>query len=45
MHCIDVTSEGGVRNAGLPINVLQDYLKLFEQGDSSLQERKEILIK
>ncbi|TCP21491.1 DNA-binding transcriptional MerR regulator [Scopulibacillus darangshiensis] len=33
-----------MRNAGLSIEVLQNYLKLFEQGDSSLQERKEILI-
>lgn len=33
-----------MRNAGLSIEVLQSYLKLFEQGDATLQERKEILI-
>lgn len=33
-----------MRNAGLPIEVLKEYLHLFEQGDSTLQPRKDILI-
>lgn len=33
-----------MRQAGLPIEVLKEYLQLFEQGDSTLQDRKEILI-
>lgn len=33
-----------MRNAGLSIEVLQNYLKLFGQGDATIQEREEILI-
>lgn len=33
-----------MRSAGLPIEVLVDYIKLFEQGDMTLRERKELLL-
>lgn len=33
-----------MRGAGLPIEVLVDYIKLFEQGDTTLRERKELLL-
>ena len=34
-----------MRNAGLPIEVLIEYFKLVEQGDDTIQDRKNILIK
>lgn len=33
-----------MRGAGLPIDVLVKYIELFYQGDSTLNERKQILI-
>ncbi|PWH12330.1 MAG: MerR family transcriptional regulator [Anaerolineae bacterium] len=33
-----------MRSAGLPIEVLIDYMQLIEQGDSTIETRKEILI-
>lgn len=33
-----------MRRAGLPIEVLVDYIKLFEQGDTTLRERKKLLL-
>lgn len=33
-----------MRGAGLPIKVLVDYIKLFEQGDTTLRDRKELLL-
>ncbi len=33
-----------MRNAGLPIEVLIEYVNLFQQGDSTLEARKELLI-
>lgn len=33
-----------MRGAGLPIEVLIEYVGLFEQGDSTIETRKEILI-
>jgi DNA-binding transcriptional MerR regulator len=33
-----------MRNAGLPIEVLIDYVKLFQQGDKTIEARKELLI-
>jgi DNA-binding transcriptional MerR regulator len=33
-----------MRSAGLPIEVLIEYIALVEQGDQTLQPRKEILI-
>ncbi len=33
-----------MRGAGLPIEVLKKYIKLFYEGDSTLTERKQILI-
>ncbi|MBE7555694.1 MAG: MerR family transcriptional regulator [Anaerolineales bacterium] len=32
-----------MRNAGLPIEVLLEYFKLSEQGDQTIEARKEIL--
>lgn len=32
-----------MRNAGLPIEVLIDYVTLFQQGDETIEARKEIL--
>ena len=34
-----------MRNAGLPIEVLIKYLDLFQQGDNTHNERKELLVK
>lgn len=34
-----------MRNAGLPIEVLTEYLELFQKGDSTFYDRKELLIK
>lgn len=34
-----------MRSAGMEINLLKQYLKLFEGGDKTLNERREILIK
>lgn len=34
-----------MRGAGLPIDVLIEYVKLFQQGDSTAEERKNILIR
>jgi Predicted transcriptional regulators len=33
-----------LRNAGLPIEVLIDYVGLFQQGDETTKARKELLI-
>ncbi|MCS6994843.1 MAG: MerR family DNA-binding protein, partial [Anaerolineales bacterium] len=33
-----------MRSAGLPIEVLIDYMQLIEQGDSTIEARKEILV-
>lgn len=32
-----------MRSAGLPVEVLIDYMQLIEQGDSTIEARKEIL--
>jgi len=33
-----------MRGAGLPIEVLIEYVNLFQQGDETINERKEILL-
>jgi Predicted transcriptional regulators len=33
-----------MRNAGLPIEVLIEYVTLFQQGDETIEVRKELLI-
>ncbi|MBP2655558.1 MAG: putative transcriptional regulator [Firmicutes bacterium] len=33
-----------MRNAGLPIEVLIEYVSLFQQGDATIEVRKELLI-
>ncbi|OYD07134.1 MerR family transcriptional regulator [Paludifilum halophilum] len=33
-----------MRSAGLPIDVLIEYVRLFQQGDETMEARKEILI-
>ena len=33
-----------MRGAGLPVEVLIEYMALFQQGDSTIEARKEILI-
>lgn len=33
-----------MRNAGLPIEVLIDYVDLVQRGDSTIEDRKEILV-
>ena len=33
-----------MRNAGLPIEVLIEYVELFQQGDATIEARKELLI-
>lgn len=33
-----------MRNAGLPIEVLIEYVALFQQGDSTIEARKELFI-
>jgi MerR family transcriptional regulator, aldehyde-responsive regulator len=33
-----------MRSAGLPIEVLIDYMELIEQGDDTIEARKEILV-
>jgi DNA-binding transcriptional MerR regulator len=33
-----------MRGAGLPIEVLIEYVGLFQQGDSTIESRKELLI-
>lgn len=33
-----------MRNAGLPIEILIEYVTLFQQGDETVVERKELLI-
>ncbi|MDF2943645.1 MAG: putative transcriptional regulator [Herbinix sp.] len=33
-----------MRNAGLPIEILIEYVSLFQQGDDTLEARKELLI-
>lgn len=33
-----------MRNAGLPIEVLIEYVHLFQQGDDTVEARKELLI-
>lgn len=33
-----------MRNAGLPIEVLIEYVGLFQQGDETIERRKELLI-
>lgn len=32
-----------MRNAGLPIEVLIEYIELFQQGDATIEARKELL--
>lgn len=32
-----------MRNASLPINVLIEYMELFRKGDSTIEQRKQIL--
>ncbi len=32
-----------MRNAGLPIEVLIEYFRLFQQGDATIEARKELL--
>ncbi|MFC5471210.1 MerR family transcriptional regulator [Cohnella suwonensis] len=32
-----------MRNAGLPIEALMEYVKLFQQGDETIEARKELL--
>ena len=32
-----------MRNAGLPIEVLFEYFRLFQQGDATIEARKELL--
>jgi len=32
-----------MRSAGLPIEVLMEYVSLFQQGDSTIEARKELL--
>ena len=34
-----------VCGATLPIEVLRNYMELYDQGDSTFEERKELLIK
>lgn len=34
-----------MRGAGLPIEVLIDYVMLFQKGDSTIEARKQLLIK
>lgn len=33
-----------MRSAGLPVEVLKHYIELFEQGDATLEARRQILI-
>lgn len=33
-----------MRSAGLPIEVLIEYVTLFQQGDATIEARKELLI-
>ena len=33
-----------MRSAGLPIEVLIEYVQLFRQGDNTIEARKELLI-
>ena len=33
-----------MRGAGLPIEVLIDYVSMFQQGDSTIDARKELLV-
>lgn len=33
-----------MRGAGLPIEVLSEYIKLFDQGDVTIEKRRQILI-
>ena len=33
-----------MRNAGLPIEILTEYIKLVQQGDKTIEAREEILI-
>lgn len=34
-----------MRSAGMPIHILRNYVALFQKGDATIQERKQILIK
>jgi len=34
-----------MRNAGLPIEVLTEYVELFQKGDETIEARKSLLIK
>ena len=34
-----------MKNAGLPIKTLIKYVQLFQQGDDTIEERKELLMK
>lgn len=34
-----------MKNAGLPIKTLIKYVQLFQQGDDTIEERKELLVK
>lgn len=33
-----------MRNAGLPVNVLKEYINLIRQGDKTAEKRRELLI-
>lgn len=33
-----------MRNAGLPVKVMVEYLKLYQMGDSTIQERLQLLL-
>ncbi|MFB0920400.1 MAG: MerR family transcriptional regulator [Oscillospiraceae bacterium] len=33
-----------MRSAGLPIEVLIEYVKLFQEGDATIEERRQLLI-
>ncbi len=39
-----MSTPGYIMNAGLPIEVLVEYVTLFEQGDQTIQARKNLLI-
>lgn len=42
--CIKIEFIKCMRKAGLPINVLKEYMALLQQGDTTTEARKQILI-
>ena len=42
--CIKIEFIKCMRKAGLPINVLKEYMALVQQGDTTTEARKQILI-